>query len=338
VSLVSVVTPTYRHASFIGPCIRSVIAQSVQDWEMTVVDDGSDDGTADVAESFPDPRITVIRNPHEGLSALGRSYAVGLARTTSPLVAVLEGDDMWPSTKLEDQLPLMEDPDVVLAYGPAGLIDEHGCLYARHWDAPRGGRARNDPIGSIIPALVRTDFIVTATVIVRRCALEEIGGFVQPSGIPYVDLPAWLRLATKGRFARSIRIAGYWRRHADQWTIRSLFEATPDRGGYLRAAASEARTVLGPKDWAALSAAIDRGPSRQREEATIARGRLELIAGNWGQAAAVWKGLVGTGEPRTRAIAVLGLACAAARTDIEWAIRAAGRHSYPSRRHVMSHR
>jgi hypothetical protein len=161
---------------------------------------------------------------------------------------------------------------------------------------------------------------------------------VQPSGISYVDLPTWLRLATAGRFARSEHIAGYWRRHADQWTIRSLFEAGSDRTAYLRAAASEARTVLEPKDSAALSATIDRDSSRQREEAAIARGRLELIAGHWGEAAAVWKGLLGPGEPRTRAIAVLGLACAGARTDIEWAIRAAGRHSLPSRRHVMSHR
>ncbi len=48
---VSVLTPTYKHAPFIGDCIRSVLAQSVQDWEMIIVDDGSDDGTADIAES-----------------------------------------------------------------------------------------------------------------------------------------------------------------------------------------------------------------------------------------------------------------------------------------------
>jgi glycosyltransferase involved in cell wall biosynthesis len=57
---VAVVTPTSLHASFIGTCVKSVLAQTMQDWEMTVVEDGSDDVTADVAESFADPRITVI--------------------------------------------------------------------------------------------------------------------------------------------------------------------------------------------------------------------------------------------------------------------------------------
>ena len=54
---VSVLSPTYQHAASIGDCIRSVLAQTVQDWEMMIVDDGSEDGTPDIAESFHDPRI-----------------------------------------------------------------------------------------------------------------------------------------------------------------------------------------------------------------------------------------------------------------------------------------
>ncbi len=283
------VTPTFRHASFIGDCIRSVLAQTMLDWEMVVIDDGSDDGTAEIAEAFADPRITVIRKQHEGQSALGRSYAAGVAKATSPFVAVLEGDDMWPPTKLADQLPLMTDSGVVLVYGPAGLIDERGCVYAYHWDAPKGNRSFNDPVGSIIPPLVRTDFVVTSTVIVRRSALEQIGGFLQPEGIPYVDLPTWLRLATVGRFARSRRLAGFWRRHASQWSIRSLSESAPDRRAYMRDAALQARAVLGSNDWKALVTAIQRDPSRQLEELAITRGRLDLIAGDWSSAVTVWK-------------------------------------------------
>ncbi len=59
-------TPTYQHAAFIGPCIRSVLAQTVPDWEMVIVDDASDDGTPDIAESFHDPRIVVLRHNTKG--------------------------------------------------------------------------------------------------------------------------------------------------------------------------------------------------------------------------------------------------------------------------------
>ncbi len=47
----------------------------------------------------------------------------------------------------------------------------------------------NDPVGTILPALVDVNFIVPATVMLRRSALEQIGGFIQPTGVPYVDHP-----------------------------------------------------------------------------------------------------------------------------------------------------
>src|ERR1035437_7083558 len=99
---VSVLSPTYQHAAFIGDCIRSVLLETVQDWEMLIVDDGSDDGTADIAEAFHFPRIVVLRRQHEGVGMLGRVDALAAERAQSPFLAVLEGDDMWPPTKLED--------------------------------------------------------------------------------------------------------------------------------------------------------------------------------------------------------------------------------------------
>jgi glycosyltransferase involved in cell wall biosynthesis len=333
---VTVLSPTYQHAAFIGDCIRSVLNQTEQDWEMVIVDDGSDDGTADIAESFDDPRITVLRRQHEGVEGIGRSYAAAVARANSPVVAILEGDDTWPTTKLEDQLPSFDDPAVVLSYGSARLMDERGSFYARYWHAPRGAVARNDPIGSIIPALVNVNFIVAATVMVRLFALEQIGGFFQPSGIPYVDHPTWLRLATIGTFARSSQVLGHWRRHSRQITTRNWFETAPDRASYLRPFAAEAQDVLTPEVSAALEASIRRDPARQREEATLAHGRVALLEGHWRQARAVFSELLRTGEPRTRLVAALGLVCADVRTDMEPVISALGRHSLPSRRHLAS--
>ncbi len=304
---------------------------------MVIVDDGSEDGTADRAESFGDPRVCVIRLPHCGPSGLGRAYATALQKVESPFVAVLEGDDMWPSTKLEDELPLFDDPGVVLAYGAAGLIDERGWVYARHRYAPRGRVGRNDPVGAILPALVRTNFIVAATVMIRRGSLESSGGFLQPDGIPYVDHPTWLRLATVGRFAESEKLLGFWRRHPAQVTTRSWLVSQPDRRAYLGAAAREAHGLLTPKGLAAMRLAVARDPRHQQEEAAIARARMALLDGRWREAAAGWWQLLRTGELRSRALAILGLMAVSVGTDIEAFIRMAGRHSLPSRRHGASH-
>ena len=333
---VSVLTPTYQHAEFIGDCIRSVRAQTEEDWEMIIVDDGSDDGTPEIAESFNDPRITVVRLEHEGVAGLGRVYATALARSTSPLVAVLEGDDTWPVNKIEVELPLFDDPRVVLAYGSAGLIDEKGSHYARFWYAPKGDVARNQPIGSIIPTLMDVNFIVASTVMIRRSALDQIGGFLQPSGISYVDHPTWLRLATIGTFARSPLDLGNWRRYAGQVTTRSWFADEPDRRPYLSDVLASAEGLLPAHDVKALSAAIRRDPSRQREDSMIARGRVALLEGSWRTAAWFFVRVLRNAEPRNRVVAALGLACAACRTDMEKMISSRGRHSLPSRRHRAS--
>jgi glycosyltransferase involved in cell wall biosynthesis len=334
---VAILTPTYRHARFIGACIESVLAQTMRDWSMIVVDDGSDDGTADRAAAFGDPRVRVLRLPHRGPSGLGRAYAAALSTTDSPFVAILEGDDMWPSRKLEEELPLFDDADVVLAYGAAGLMDEQGLVYARHRHAPRGAVGRNDPVGAILPSLVRTNFIVAATVMLRREPLESIGGFVQPDGIPYVDHPTWLRLATVGQFARSRRLLGFWRRHAGQVTTRSWIAPQPDRRAYLSAAAEDAHRVLTTTSLASMQRAVSQDREHQREEAAIARARIALLDGSWREAAASWWQLLRVGELRSRALAILGLVAAGLRTDIEGVIRIAGRHSLPSRRHTASH-
>jgi hypothetical protein len=334
---VSILSPAYKQAAFIGDCIRSVLAQTMQDWEMIIVDDGSDDGTPDIAESFHDPRIKVIRRQHEGVAGLGRSYASALAHSTAPFLAILECDDSWPKNKLEVQLPLFADPDVALTHGPAGLMDEFGCIYAHFRHVPRGNVSKNDPPGTIIPALVELNFIVAVTVMLRRSAIEEIGGFIQPSGVPYVDHPTWLAMATKGTFARSPLVLGNWRRHAQQITTRTWLDKVPDRTSYLGDFAEGIRDIVAPEVLSALIASSRQDPIRQREEAAIAEGRLALLRGRRLHAARVFGQLMRTGEPRTRAVAAAGLLCAIGRTDMERLISAAGRHSLPSRHHLASH-
>lgn len=335
---VAVITPTYQHRRYIEAAIRSVLAQTFADWELIVVDDGSTDGTPDVAESFMDTRITVIRREHEGLVGLGRAYAEALARSAAPLVAVLEGDDTWPITKLEVQVPAFDDPQVVLSYGPAELIDDRGCVYATYWRVPKGPTPRNDPVGAVIPALASGNFIVSPTVMIRRRALDAIGGFIQPDGVPYVDHPTWLKLATIGSFGVSHAVVGQWRRHADQYTTLGLTEPAPSGAAYLAAMLAAAKPLLAPDEWHALQASVAVDAERQLVRATVGRGRLALLGGRWAPAARIWRGVLRTGSPGVRVVALLGLISVAMRTDIEWLFRLTGRLSWPSRRHLATHR
>ena len=96
-AVVQVVMPAFNAAEFIGEAIDSVLAQTFTDWESTVVDDGSIDGTPDIVSSYSDDRVRLLRIEHSGLAAARNR---GLAESRSPFVAFLDADDFWRREKL----------------------------------------------------------------------------------------------------------------------------------------------------------------------------------------------------------------------------------------------
>jgi len=320
---VTIVTPTFQHARFIEACVQSALQQTERDWEMVVVDDGSADATADLAANVADPRIRVIRRPHEGFAGLGAAYNMALARSSGSIVAVLEGDDSWPPDKLARQLNAFGDPDVVLAYGRAELIDSRGRTFAEYAWRPRGRVGLNDPVGTILPLLARGNFIVAPTVMIRRSALDRIGGFWQPPSLPFVDHPTWMRLALEGRFAFIDAVVGRWRRHARQYSTSAVDEPPMRSLDYV----DELGALAASRGLAHVHAAR---PATIRARALIGEARLALIAGEWGAARHAFLEVVRTAPTGPRmGIAAVGVTSSLAHRDIEWLFRAAGRLSWP---------
>ena len=100
--LVSVVFATRDRADLLEESIRSVLIQTVQDFEIVVIDDGSsDDSTERLVHSFDDPRIRYFRQDHQGIS-VARNYA--LDESTGIYTAVMDDDDLMPPRRLEWQL------------------------------------------------------------------------------------------------------------------------------------------------------------------------------------------------------------------------------------------
>jgi len=107
--LVSIITPTYNHAEFIGACIESVLAQTYPYWEMIIIDDGSTDDTGEVVARYEDDRIRYIRQPNMGVERLTETYNKALSLARGEYIAILEGDDYWPDYKLSKHLKLLKN-------------------------------------------------------------------------------------------------------------------------------------------------------------------------------------------------------------------------------------
>ena len=103
--LVSVVIPAYNRAGTISRSVQSVLNQSLQDFEIIVVDDGSSDNTATVVQSFADGRIRVLR--HENNQGAGPARNTGMQAAQGQYIAWLDSDDEWFPDKLQIQIEAM---------------------------------------------------------------------------------------------------------------------------------------------------------------------------------------------------------------------------------------
>jgi glycosyltransferase involved in cell wall biosynthesis len=184
--LVSVILPVFDRAGSISRAIKSVFAQSYRQLELIVVDDGSTDGTATILDAYRGV-ATILRQSNRGAYA-ARNLALRYA--TGEYVAFIDSDDAWLPDKLERQLPLMR-PGVGLVYGDVDIVT------APDDRAPRTGMTAFKAVaparGRVLEAFARGNFVPTNTVLVRRCALQEIGGF--PESRISADYLAWFRIA-----------------------------------------------------------------------------------------------------------------------------------------------
>lgn len=122
--LVSIITPMYKGAAFVGESIKSVLNQSYDNWEMIIVDDCSpDDGAGiKVVKSFADPRIKLIESKVNKGSSGARNTALREAR--GKYIAFLDSDDTWFPTYLEKQLKFMKENDYPIVFSSRRRIEE----------------------------------------------------------------------------------------------------------------------------------------------------------------------------------------------------------------------
>ena len=189
--LVSVIIPIYNGAQTIEHALKSVFAQTLTDFEIVVVDDGSTDDTPSVLARFGD-RIRVIRQSNRGLPG-ARNAAVAAAR--GEMLALIDHDDQWLPRKLELTVAaLQNDPGASLVYSDMVVVND------------AGEESRASPIGSdtshaptMDEMLTRIWPITPSTVVMRRAAFDRAGGFCE-SLISAEDIHFWLLMREQGNF------------------------------------------------------------------------------------------------------------------------------------------
>lgn len=214
---ISVAMSVYNGGAYLAEAIESVLTQSFTDFEFLILDDGSQDASRSIAESYAsrDPRIRLIARENRGLVAsLNELFAVAGA----PLVARFDADDICAQTRFARQAAFLA------AHPDHGLI---GC------DTPyidaAGAPARNPPIqrphdhAELIANLEDGPLICHSAVMVRREAVLAAGGY-RPAYRHAEDYDLWLRLASRTKLANLPEPLLHYRISPDQVSTRHMVE------------------------------------------------------------------------------------------------------------------
>jgi glycosyltransferase involved in cell wall biosynthesis len=168
--LVSVIVAAYNAEKFISRTLDSILSQTYKNLEVIIVDDGSQDRTLKIIESFArkDHRIIVVKQSNSGVAA-ARNLAI--EHSQGEYIAPIDADDIWYPQNIEKQLQclLQSNPSVGLSYAWSIDIDED--------DLPMSTRDSTEE-GEVCLKFVKRNFIGNASsTLIRRACFEKIGGY-----------------------------------------------------------------------------------------------------------------------------------------------------------------
>ena len=215
---VDVLIPAYNAAKYLAIAIESVMAQSFEDWQIVLVDDGSTDNTAEVLAPYIaklGTRLKYIRQENRGLPA-ARNTAI--RNSSSEFLALLDADDVWLPDRLQESLqPFANRPKVGLSYGLIARIDGEGKVF----DTFAGNSAHAQ--GSIAPFIyMRRVELPCPTITFRRACIDRVGLFDEIMRATE-DRDLWLRIALQYEVAFVPRVIAQYR------TSPSSMSTDPDR-------------------------------------------------------------------------------------------------------------
>lgn len=235
--LVSVIMPAYNAAAFVEAAVRSVLAQTMEDWELIVVEDCSGDDTLSVLEELLsgllDPRIRLLKNESNMGVAVTRNRGIDASR--GQYIAFLDSDDIWYPAKLERQLAKMAASGAEIGY----------CSYAII--GPEGDKVRPDylvPECVVFEDLLKENVMQCSAMLIRAEVVKE---FRFNTEFYHEDYVLGLEMLRKGytavgcgdvlaawRYMENSRSFNKWKSARNRWRIYRDFLKLPlGRSGYV---------------------------------------------------------------------------------------------------------
>ena len=300
--LVTVVTPAYNVAKYVGETVDSVLRQTFANFEYLVVDDGSEDVSADVARAHAgdDLRFRLIQEGHRGLSG---ARNIGIREARGRYISYLDGDDRWHPRFLERQVALIESlpSEVGAVFARCRMILENGTPAFLQRERPGSYDfddllIKNNPTRS------------GSALLIKKSCFDDVGGFDE--SLHYVeDFECWLRIAAGSKTPLFWANRQYLvdqrlrpgqitkdRSSSDQAILQFLAEQTPKLQRFPVGLAYIRPAVM------ALKHGADNEIAEKLAASARTAGLGELARTNWGRQLLFWDTLPPSGRQLVRGI------------------------------------
>ena len=184
---VTVVVPFWNARPFLAEAIESVIAQTFPAWELLLIDDGSSDGSTEIARRYAErspERIRYLEHDRHQNRGVAASRNLGICHARAPYIAFLDADDVWFPNKLARQTAILEsEPDAAMVCGPSlfwyswtGKPEDSARDYLKELRIAPAGLIK--PPTLLVSSLAKGTFVANpSTILIRREALERVKGF-----------------------------------------------------------------------------------------------------------------------------------------------------------------
>ena len=185
---VSIILPTYNRAGLIMQTIESILSQTYSNWELIIIDDGSDDNTGEIITKIKDERIHFHKAGRIGI--VGKIKNIGIEKANGELIAFIDSDDLWAETKLEKQIAALQQyPEAGFSLTGGYNFKELNTPLEYFYKQRNGIRYDN-----IFIAFFKSEVSTTMpSLVLRKQCLETTGLFDQLK--PFADVEFILDLA-----------------------------------------------------------------------------------------------------------------------------------------------
>lgn len=217
---ISIITASYNYAQYISECIESVIAQTYQNWELIIVDDGSTDNSVEIIKSYcqKDNRIKLYQHKNGQNKGLKDTILLGLKQADSEWVAFLESDDMFMPDYLEEKVKVIEkEPEVKFIFNNFDIIGNMTFKQTSYDKQFQQLMKNKIGLHNYNKEMLNDNPIPTfSVVILKKDLLLNNIDFNSPIK-QWLDYYLWIQLASKNNFYFINQTLTLWRKHSDSY-------------------------------------------------------------------------------------------------------------------------